>query len=330
MQHFINGFLLAVAAIASIFGGLYLFQERGITLMEAPVIAELTDTYREGLRAIAAAAQLEAPGPATRVHAPRTGQTPLSATPTAIDVTWKRELVLEKLRKKGFSTKAVRGAERYLLYIEAYREEALRDMYRSGVPASITLAQGILESNAGESRLARKTNNHFGIKARHKPSARAKIQEKRYKDLHDGDFTISAPAVGVSQHWDDYAYDRFEVYRSVSDSYRRHSALLTNACNRPRKGCYSWIWRAFPVTDQPVDISEWGRRFQAVSGIAPESFFEGRTSLPYYAAQAAGLKMAGYATSPTYHRKLAYLIDTYELWRFDADLIRAVGHSRVQ
>jgi len=40
--------------------------------------------------------------------------------------------------------------------------------------------------------------------------------------------------------------------------------------------------------------------------------------------------MAGYATSPTYHRKLAYLIDTYELWRFDADLIRAVGHSRVQ
>jgi len=49
-------------------------------------------------------------------------------------------------------------------YIKAYSEIAIDEMNRSGVPASITLAQGILESGVGQSELARKSNNHFGIK----------------------------------------------------------------------------------------------------------------------------------------------------------------------
>lgn len=49
-------------------------------------------------------------------------------------------------------------------YIQTYSSLAVSEMYRSGVPASITLAQGMLESGNGQSELARKSNNHFGIK----------------------------------------------------------------------------------------------------------------------------------------------------------------------
>jgi len=49
-------------------------------------------------------------------------------------------------------------------YIEEYAQLAVAEMNRSGIPASITLAQGILESGNGQSELARKSNNHFGIK----------------------------------------------------------------------------------------------------------------------------------------------------------------------
>ena len=49
-------------------------------------------------------------------------------------------------------------------YIEQYKNDAIKDMMLTGVPASITLAQGILESESGNSDLARIANNHFGIK----------------------------------------------------------------------------------------------------------------------------------------------------------------------
>ncbi|MCB0547810.1 MAG: LysM peptidoglycan-binding domain-containing protein [Phaeodactylibacter sp.] len=56
------------------------------------------------------------------------------------------------------------GAQSHLFYIEQYNGIAVREMIRTGIPASITLAQGILESNAGRSELAVLANNHFGIK----------------------------------------------------------------------------------------------------------------------------------------------------------------------
>ena len=53
---------------------------------------------------------------------------------------------------------------RYQRYIDQYKDCAIEQMLKWKVPASITLAQGLLESGAGESTLARKGNNHFGIK----------------------------------------------------------------------------------------------------------------------------------------------------------------------
>lgn len=49
-------------------------------------------------------------------------------------------------------------------YIQQYKDIAIREMLRTGIPASITLAQGLLESDAGRSELARRANNQFGIK----------------------------------------------------------------------------------------------------------------------------------------------------------------------
>jgi flagellum-specific peptidoglycan hydrolase FlgJ len=57
-------------------------------------------------------------------------------------------------------------AESTVVYIEQYKKIAVQEMKRTGIPASITLAQGILESNSGESNLAKKFNNHFGIKCK--------------------------------------------------------------------------------------------------------------------------------------------------------------------
>ena len=51
-------------------------------------------------------------------------------------------------------------------YIEEYKELAVAEMYRTGIPASIILAQGLHESNYGKSRLATEANNHFGIKCK--------------------------------------------------------------------------------------------------------------------------------------------------------------------
>ena len=53
-----------------------------------------------------------------------------------------------------------------IAYIAQYKAIAMKEMKRTGVPASITLAQAILESNSGESNLAKNHNNHFGIKCK--------------------------------------------------------------------------------------------------------------------------------------------------------------------
>ena len=62
------------------------------------------------------------------------------------------------------STAAEKNQDLYADYIDTYSDIAIREMVDYGIPASITLAQGILESGVGKSRLAVEANNHFGIK----------------------------------------------------------------------------------------------------------------------------------------------------------------------
>jgi LysM repeat protein len=87
-------------------------------------------------------------------------------------------------------------------YIQKYKDIAIEEMKRTGVPASITLAQGIHETSAGQSRLVLKSNNHFGIKC--------KAEWKGPSVSHD----------------DDARGECFRKYESPFDSYRDHSDFL--------------------------------------------------------------------------------------------------------
>jgi len=89
-------------------------------------------------------------------------------------------------------------------YVKRFSKVAENEMKKYGIPASITLAQGLLESNIGKSSLARKNNNHFGIKC----------------------FSRNCKKGHCSNHTDDSHKDFFRVYKSTWESYRAHSVLL--------------------------------------------------------------------------------------------------------
>lgn len=92
----------------------------------------------------------------------------------------------------------------YQAYINKYASLAVQEMNTFGIPASITLAQGIFESAAGQSDLARRGNNHFGIKC----------HDWRGRTLF---------------HDDDARQECFRAYDSVSESYEDHSKFLANS-----------------------------------------------------------------------------------------------------
>lgn len=97
--------------------------------------------------------------------------------------------------------------QRIEAYISQYKELAISEMLRTGVPASITLAQGILETAGGQSDLASIANNHFGIKC--------KTEWTGDRMLHD----------------DDAKNECFRKYSSVEDSYKDHSDFLRSRPN---------------------------------------------------------------------------------------------------
>jgi LysM repeat protein len=97
----------------------------------------------------------------------------------------------------------MRWNQRYQQYIDQYKDIAIEEMKKWGIPASITLAQGIFESGAGQSELALKGNNHFGIKC-HGWQGR----------------TI--------YHDDDRRGECFRAYSSPYESYEDHSRFLVN------------------------------------------------------------------------------------------------------
>ncbi len=91
-----------------------------------------------------------------------------------------------------------------LEYIEKYKEIAKQDMVQYGIPASITLGQGILESGAGTGPLSIQANNHFGIKC--------------HKEW-------TGPSINYD---DDTAQECFRKYTEPKESYRDHSLFLTS------------------------------------------------------------------------------------------------------
>ena len=79
----------------------------------------------------------------------------------------------------AFFASAQTKHQRYLDYIDRYKQIALQSERDYGVPASITLAQGLLESYVGQSKMAIEANNHFGIKAYHWKGPRGLLYRSR-------------------------------------------------------------------------------------------------------------------------------------------------------
>ena len=100
-------------------------------------------------------------------------------------------------------------------YALQYADYAMAQMRRYGIPASVTLAQGILESSNGQSRLARNENNHFGIKA-------------------TSSWIAEGGKYGI--YTDDKPNEKFCSYDSVGDSYEHHSRFLKE--NSRYAGCF--------------------------------------------------------------------------------------------
>ena len=149
-------------------------------------------------------------------------------------------------------------AEEIQIYVDNFKEIAQNNMRAHGIPASITLAQGILESGAGKGKLALSANNHFGIKC--------------HKEWN-----------GESvKHDDDAAQECFRKYEHPSESYRDHSLFLTS---RPR---YSNLFKL-----DKGDYESWAK----------------------------GLKSAGYATDVKYPDKLIGLIERFELYKYDNEVL---------
>ncbi len=150
------------------------------------------------------------------------------------------------------------------IYIATYSEIAKNNMRTHKIPASITLAQGILESGSGRGRLAVEANNHFGIKCH------GWTGEKIHHD-------------------DDASQECFRKYKHAEQSFEDHSEFLTS------RGRYSKLFQ--------LDIDD-------------------------YQGWAKGLRAAGYATDRKYPDKLISLIERFQLYQFDQEVLGTKSKPR--
>lgn len=142
-------------------------------------------------------------------------------------------------------------------YIANYSAIAKEEMRKYKIPASITLAQGILESASGQGRLAVEANNHFGIKCH---------DWTGQKIYHD----------------DDKNQECFRKYKHAEESFEDHSVFLAN------RSRYSGLFRH--------DVDD-------------------------YESWAKGLRAAGYATDRKYPDKLIGIIERFQLYKFDEEVL---------
>ena len=142
-------------------------------------------------------------------------------------------------------------------YIANYNGIAKVEMRKYKIPASITLAQGILESASGQGRLAVEGNNHFGIKCH---------EWKGDKIYHD----------------DDKSQECFRKYKHAEESFEDHSIFLAN------RSRYAGLFNY-----DEDDYESWAK----------------------------GLRAAGYATDRKYPEKLIGLIERFQLYKYDEEVL---------
>lgn len=113
------------------------------------------------------------------------------------------------------------GYEHWDLYINKYKSMACSLSTATGIPASVLLAQGLFESDAGRSYVAMEANNHFGVKCPHRCKKRGHHVEAS----------------------DDHENDLFRRFRSVKDAYIYQAAMLQRGRYADIKALSGWDWR---------------------------------------------------------------------------------------
>ncbi|MDT0559075.1 glucosaminidase domain-containing protein [Ichthyenterobacterium sp. W332] len=175
-----------------------------------------------------------------------------------VSATEKESETPNEIKKSESSTKPITSVD---AYIDRFSGIAKDEMRKNKIPASITLAQGILESGSGKGRLSLEANNHFGIKCH------GWTGKKIYHD-------------------DDRRQECFRKYDNPNSSYEDHSKFLTT------RGRYSKLFKL-----KPDDYRAWAK----------------------------GLRSAGYATDRKYPQKLISLIERYELYKYDQEVLESSG-----
>ncbi|MBY0243827.1 MAG: glucosaminidase domain-containing protein [Sphingobacteriaceae bacterium] len=122
-----------------------------------------------------------------------------------------------KIKKETFKKDSSLITYTAISYINTFKNIAIEEMKNNGIPASITLAQGLLESGNGNSDLAKIANNHFGVKCHNNW-----LGKTYFKD-------------------DDQINDCFRVYDNADESYKDHSEVL-------KKDRYKFLYD-LPITD---------------------------------------------------------------------------------
>ena len=131
--------------------------------------------------------------------------------------------------RKGVDPKIVAyKQQKCQAYVQLFKSTAQEEAELYGIPVSITLAQGLLESNAGDSKLAQNDHNHFGIKCKSK-----------------------CLGCRCANYTDDSRYDMFRVFDSPWYSFREHSKLLNGARYKHLKSL------------ERSDYKNWARGLQA-------------------------------------------------------------------
>ena len=135
-------------------------------------------------------------------------------------------------------------------YIERHKDIAIQEMERAGIPASIKLAQALLESNAGQSELAMRANNHFGIKCG--PTWKGKTFYKK-----DDDFDEQGKLVKSC----------FRSYRRPQESFIAHSEFLRDPRKEYRYGFLFYL--------DPMDYRSWASGLKK-SGYATSATYDSK------------------------------------------------------
>lgn len=177
-------------------------------------------------------------------------------------------------------------------YIKRFHPTARMEERRYKIPYSISMAQGLLESDAGKSTLAEKANNHFGIKGRMK---------------------------GGYRLCDDSCNDRFNIYDNAWTSWRAHSQLL---CKERYMPLHSdrFVKSEFLKYSQSTG-KNYRTNGSSYYGKDPNFSAKLKNLEKYwdvpYKRWAYGLDILGYATSNRYAESLIRIVETNSLQNFD-------------